>query len=106
MSLTRPGLDTYVRDFSAGYLDTPEPDVLPPGATPDAANAMFARILAIGGETRVSMKKRDGHKLITPTAMSLGQPVDGLTMYQRSGKTNVLLAACGGTIYQWDNISA
>src|SRR5262245_45656030 len=106
MSFTRPALDLYVRDFSAGYLDAPEPDVLPPGATPDAANTMFARILASGDGTRVSIKKRDGHKLVTPTAMVFENTVDGLAMYQRAGSANVLLAGCGGSIYQWDNISA
>jgi hypothetical protein len=104
MSFTQPGLDLYVRDFSAGYLDTPEPDVLPPGATPDAANTLFSRILAAGEASRVSIKKRDGHKLVTPSAMALGQPVDGMTMYQRAGSANVLLAGCGGTLYQWNNV--
>src|SRR5262245_25454360 len=106
MSFTRPRLHLYVREFSAGYLDTPEPDVLPSGATPDAANTMFARILAAGDGTRVSIKKREGHKLVTPTAMAFEQPVDGMTMYQRAGQPNVLLAACGGTIYQWDNATS
>jgi hypothetical protein len=104
VSFTTPGLDLYVRDFSAGYLDTPEPDVLPPGATPDAANALFARILQGGDSNSVSMKKREGFRLVTPTAMSLGARVDGMEMYQAAGQNNVLLAGCDGTLYQFNNI--
>ena len=66
---------------------------------------MFSRILTgNSGGPRVTIKKRDGHRLITPTAMALGQPVDGMVMFPRLAG-NVLLVGCGGTLYQWDNIS-
>ena len=104
MSFTAPGRDLFVRDFSAGYLDTPEPDALPPGATPDAANTQFARILRGGDSTRVSIKKRDGFRLVTPLAPAYNVGIDGMEMYQRAGTTNVLLVGTNGTLYRFDNI--
>ena len=117
MSFTSPGLDLFVRDFSAGYLDTPEPDALPPGATPDAANAQFARILrGTDGTIKASMKKRAGFRLVTPTAMPpgpalmdepgvmvFGQSITGMEMYQRPSG-NVLLVGCSDKLYRFDNI--
>jgi hypothetical protein len=44
MSLVQPEFDYQVRSFHPGFLDSPEPDTLPHGATPDAKNCLFGSI--------------------------------------------------------------
>jgi hypothetical protein len=44
MGATAPELRLWNRDFAPGLRDTPESDRIPPGATPDAANADFDKV--------------------------------------------------------------
>lgn len=104
MSFATPALSLFNRDFSGGFLDTPEADALPPGASPDAKNCLFAHISE--DPLRVTLKKRDGHRLVTPTAISLAASVDGMAEYRRVGANQVLLAGCNGSVSQFDNASS
>lgn len=105
MSYPLPDFPYGTRDFSAGYLDTPEPDTLPPGATPDAANGELGSV-QVGGQMRATLKKRRGHRLVTPGAMVAGVPVDGLKEFTRAGQPNTLVAACDGAVWTFDNVNA
>jgi hypothetical protein len=96
VSFVRPHLELGTKDFAAGFLDSPETNALPPGATPDAANCFFDRI---GGGA--SLKKRNGHRLLNPTAISAGDRIDGLTEFTRPGYPSELIAVCNGIAYKW-----
>jgi hypothetical protein len=101
MSFTSPALSLYCRSFQPGYLDTPVPNELDPGATPDARNTLFSRIGM--DPPRVVISKRGGHQLITPVALASEKKVDGLFEYRRSNAPNVLLAVCNGELKEYDN---
>ena len=67
MSLVQPARRSTAIDFSPGFLDTPDPVTLPPGATPDARNAFLYRLEMAGtGNRRATMGMRPGHTLLTP----------------------------------------
>lgn len=103
MSLIRPHTRVRAEDFSRGFLDSPETDTLHPGATPEARNAMLARI-EIGETSRATLAKRRGSRLLNPVAMSVGDPVDGLHEFRREDAAPVLLAACDGVWYAFNDV--
>jgi hypothetical protein len=105
VSLSIPTFKFLNRDFSPGYLDTPESDTLPLGATPSARNAVFVSILnqADGGVV-ARIRKRKGYTLIAPTAMSVGDPVQAMFDFNREVGTSEMLAVCDGQLYRWDGL--
>ena len=104
MGVTVPDLEHWVQDFSPGYLDTPEEDTLPRGASPDARNAEFARIEygRSGQPRRATLKKRSGLRLLNPTVMDSQAKVDGLFEFRRTGAARELVAACNGKVKVFD----
>lgn len=101
MSEIQPDVVMAAQDFSAGYLDTPQPDTLPPGATPDAKNAVFIRV-ETQDQTRVTMRRRKGCFLTNPTAISAAKSIDGLWEFTRESGVGELIALCNGALYKWD----
>lgn len=97
----------WCENFAPGFLDTPEPDALPAGATPDARNAWFRSIDATGvtGQRRALMGKRPGSRLLNPTVIAASQPVD-LFEFRRSGASPELLALCNGSLYAFDDVNS
>lgn len=103
MGYASPNLEYRVRDFSPGFLDTPEEDTLPGGATPDARNADFDAVDY--ARRRATLKKRAGIRLQNPTAMDAAAKVDGLFEFRRTPTTApVLIAVCNGKVKVYDNI--
>lgn len=103
MGFTSPQLEYRVQDFSPGFLDTPEEDTLPGGATPDARNADFDAVDYI--RRRATLKKRSGLRLQNPTAMDASAKVDGLFEFRRTPTTTpALVAVCNGKVKVFDNI--
>jgi len=105
MSETRPSIVLDCEDFSPGFLDTPEPDTLPRGATPDAKNAFFYR-LETQDRTRATMRRRKGCRLINPTAIASGAAIDGIWQFDREGADSELVVMCDGALYVWDGVDA
>lgn len=108
MSFSRPAYDVFNRDFSAGYLDSPQNDQLPLSATPDARNAMLinaqvgqSTALSIGSR-QASMRRRKGARLINPSAMASATPVESLLNYERDNAAAIMLAVCNGGLFSWD----
>jgi len=96
MSHNRPGGQLWARDFTPGFLDSPERDTLPLGATPEAKNGfLYAIDLA---NPRATMGRRPGSALVTPTAMTPLACVDGLFEWRRSATDPQLLAVCYGEL--------
>jgi len=96
-------MEYRVRDFSPGFLDTPEEDMLPGGATPDARNEDFDTFDF--RTKRATVKKRGGLMLMNPVAMDAGATVDGLFEFRQLPTTTpVLLAICNGKLKVFDNI--
>lgn len=108
MSFTSPDLAEWVRDFTPGFLDTPEEDTLPGGATPDARNAELARVeYGLNGRPRrATLQKRHGARLVNPTVIDAEQKIDGLFEFRRTGATPQLVAICNGKVFVFDNINA
>jgi hypothetical protein len=104
VSYVRPSAVAVGEDFSRGFIDTPETDTLHPGATAYAANAMLTRVETGPDKRRATMSKRRGHRLVTPTAMSLGATVDGLVDFRRETAPPQLLACCDGAWYAWNDL--
>jgi hypothetical protein len=105
MSELQPDLTMGAEDFSAGFLDTPQPDTLPYGATPDAKNAVFINV-ETQDQTRVTMRRRKGCLLTNPTAISSGKRIDGAWEFTREGGAGELIVLCNGALYKWDGVSA
>lgn len=101
MSDRAPQLSMASEDFSPGFLDTPEPDTLPYGATPDARNAMFAR-LEVQDRIRATMMRRQGSRLINPTVIAAAKGIDLLASFTRENGTTELVVCCNGALYVWD----
>lgn len=103
MSAANPAFSLWCDNFAPGFLDTPEPDRLPLGATPDARNAWFSSVDAEGvtGARRAIMGKRPGSRLLNATAIAAGKAVDG-GEFRRSGAASELLALCDGGLYKYD----
>lgn len=111
MSLHVPELKFLNRDFSAGFLDSPESDTLPLGASPSARNTVLVSVQEGSGDedgdrVRAVLRKRNGFTLIAPAAMSAGDPVQALFGFNRETDTSELLAVCDGVLYAWDGVSA
>ncbi len=106
MSFTNPELTLGTRDFSPGFLDTPEPDTLPPGASPDAKNAFFYGVEAGPEQRRARMGRRRGCRLVNPSAIASTKKIDGLWEFRRESSAGQLLAACNGAWYAFDEINA
>lgn len=103
MSFTKPTYDVFVRDFSSGYLDSPQNDQLPLSASPDARNGMLVNVqVDENGRRRASLRRRTGARLINPTAMASATPVETLANYERDNAAAVLLAICNGGLFSWD----
>lgn len=101
MSYARPDLRPWTNDFSAGFLDTPQPDYLPVGTVVAGANAEFA---SVDPGRRAVLQKRRGSTLIAPTSMGLNRKVDGLFDYRRPLATPQLVAVCDGKVFAFDNV--
>lgn len=108
MGFTSPDLTKWVDDFTPGFLDTPEEDTLPGGATPDARNADFARIEygLSGRRRRATLKKRRGSRLLNPIVMDSQAKGDGIFEFRRTGSTQELVVVCNGKVRVFDNIDA
>ncbi|MGE3278031.1 MAG: hypothetical protein AB7O67_23210 [Vicinamibacterales bacterium] len=103
MSYLRPEAQLWANDFTPGYLDSPEADTLPLGATPDAKNAFLYAIDV--DRRRAVMGKRPGTRLITPTALASETCIDALFEWRRSGAGPSLLAMCGGELFEVDAVA-
>lgn len=106
MGFTTPQLEHWARDFSAGFLDTPEEDTLAPGATPDARNGDLTRIqYGLNDQARrANIRKRRGSRLLNPVAMDPAAKVDGLFEFRRASAAQQLVAVCNGKVKVFDNI--
>ena len=103
MSFSRPNVDVFVRDFSAGFLDSPQSDTIPLGSSPDAKNAILSGIqINPDGSRRAILRRRPGARLINPTAMTAATPVESLQSYKRDDAAAALLAVCKGDLTKWD----
>lgn len=105
MSLVAPELSFEIASFAAGYLDTPEQDSLPPGATPDAKNSMFFNV-QIGEAVRAVLRKRKGSRLVNPTAISSGKAIEGMIEFQRETGASEQIVICNGAAYKWDGATS
>lgn len=101
MSLVSPDLELRAENFAPGYLDTPRPDRLPLGAMPNGRNAFFYDVSGDAATTG----KRPGSRLITPTAISLGDGVD-LWEFRREAAAGELLGLCNGAWSKYNEASA
>lgn len=101
MSELLPDIVMEAQDFSPGFMDTPQPDTLPPGATPDAKNAVFINV-EVADQTRVTMRRRKGCFLTNPTAISSAKSIDGAWEFTREGGAGELIVMCNGALYKWD----
>lgn len=106
MSLITPDLDVFVRDFSAGFLDTPESDTLPTGATPDAANAVFTHGTTSGDAKRATMQKRPGSRMLNATVIAASKAVTGLVEFAPLTAAVQFLAACDVNVWKYDESTA
>jgi hypothetical protein len=106
MSLAAPELDYLVNSFHPGYMDSPLPERLPKGATPDAKNCLFID-LQLEPSPQCSLAKRTGSRLLTPSQVVAGSGFDGLYEFRQVGSTvGQLVAVIFGAVYVWDGISA
>jgi len=103
VSFHRPQRSIWVNDFTAGYLDSPQSDAIPPGATPDAKNA-FLYDINLDART-CSMGRRKGTRLCNATTLSSGKRVDGLFDYRRPGASATLIAMCNGQLSSIDPVA-
>jgi hypothetical protein len=105
MSLPQPAYTIRAENFAPGYLDSPRTDRLPLGATPDARNAFFYDVEVHEKGPAATTGKRPGSRLITPAAISLGDPVD-LSEFRRENAAGALLGFCNGAWSVFDEVSA
>lgn len=116
MSLVAPDYDYQVRSFHPGFLDSPEPDTLPHGATPDAKNCLFDGIqlrgqavsaMQAGTPARATLAKRTGSRLLTPSQVVAGKGFDGLYEFRKVGQiAGRIVAVIDGKVWYWDGASA
>jgi hypothetical protein len=104
MSYLRPQHRLLQRDFSEGFLDTPESDTLDPGASPDAKNCL---LVSVENQTkrRAVIRRDAGALLLNPTAIAAQKSVDGLFEFLRENANGQLVAACNGALYAFDNVN-
>lgn len=104
MSYDRPGFEQFIRDFSPGFLDVPEEDTLPPGATPDARNGWYVKRNA-KGEDRAKLAKRPGMREVNPTATVAATRVDALFEFRRTAAAREFLKVINGGVYVFDGVN-
>lgn len=105
MSLTTPDLTYDIRSFQRGFMDTPDAARLPREASAFAANGFFYFANGLSGEC--SFGKRQGARLVNPTAITAGSRVDLLYEFRREGvAAGELLAVCNGSLYKWDGAAS
>lgn len=103
MSFVAPSLDYLIDSFHPGFMDSPEPDSIPKGGTPDAKNCLFAGVQL--EPPRATLKKREGARLLTTSAVVAGHGFDGLFEFRKVGETTGrLVAAIDGKVYRWDGV--
>lgn len=100
MSFDAPDFERLISNFAAGYLDVPEENSLPPGATPDARNGLLTNINLT--DRSAVLSKRPGERMLNPTAIAAGTKVDGLFEFRQSNGTRTLMAVCNGGLYAFD----
>lgn len=105
MSAVDPEFRLGAENFAPGYLDSPRSDRLPPGATPDGKNCFFYDVEIHERGPHATTGKRAGSRLINPTAISLGDPVD-LAEFRRESAAGELLAFCNGAWSVYDEVDA
>ncbi len=103
MSTVQPSAAVWMRDFSPGYLDSPESDTIPHGATPDARNEEFTSIQRDGGR-RAIIRKRRGSRLLNPVVTATQAKGDGLFEFRRINSAGTLLAMFAGSLYAFDDV--
>jgi hypothetical protein len=108
MSFTAPKFSFGSRDFGGGFLDTPEPDTLPPSASGDAKNCLLTSVQRAEdiGAPRAVLRKRLGSRLVNPTPIASQKAFDGLWEFLREAAAGELLAVCNGALYKYDNATA
>jgi hypothetical protein len=103
MSFDKPSVREFIRDFSPGFLDVPEEDTLPPGATPDARNGWYVN-RNVDAKDRAKLAKRPGVRLVNPTATVAAAKVDGLFEFRSSGGRE-LVKVIDGKVYVFDGVN-
>lgn len=98
----QPQKGYWVRDFTPGYLDSPESDTLPGGATPDGKNGFLYNIDVT--RVRAVLGRRMGSRLLFTTAVASEKAWDGLFEWQHDG-TQTLLGVCNGELFSVDAVS-
>jgi hypothetical protein len=112
VSLHVPELKFLNRDFSAGFLDSPESDTIPLGSSPSARNAVLVSVQEAGrgdedgDRVRAIIRKRNGCVLTAATSMTAATEVAALFNFERETTSAELLAVCNGQLYKWDGVSA
>lgn len=106
MSFDRPDFSLGTRDFSAGFLDTPESDTLPDGAVVAGRNGWFHAVDLDGSRRRATGGKRPGDRLLTPSAVVAGTKCDGLVDFRQEANPSQLLGAWAGGWYRWNEFDA
>lgn len=112
MSYTNPAFRLLQRDFSGGFMDTPEADTLPPGSSPDAKNCLLVsvenQLNNFGGvdKRRAVIRRDPGALLLNPTAIASKKSVDGLFEFLRENAAGQLIAACNGALSLYDNLTS
>lgn len=101
MSVATPAKGALVRDFTPGFLDSPESDTLPLGATPDAKNAFLYNVDLV--RRRAVMGRRAGSRMVLPTAAISQKVWDGLWEWQHAADQD-LLGMINGALYEIDVI--
>lgn len=106
MSLLNAEFDYLVRSFAPGFMDSPEPDTLPKGATPDAKNCLFGS-QQNEPEARCTLDKRTGARLLTPAQIVAGKGFDGLFEFRKLGQSSGrLVGVVDGKVWYWDGSTA
>ncbi|MCC6989954.1 MAG: hypothetical protein IT181_13195 [Acidobacteria bacterium] len=107
MSAPSPSFGLWCENFAPGFIDTPQPDALPLGGTPDARNAWFSSVDALGvtGQRQAIAGKRPGMRLVNPAAIASGKPVD-IFEFRRATLGPQLLAVCDGGLSAFDGFDA
>lgn len=108
MSYAQPALSFGTRDFSPGFMDTPESDTLPAGASPDAKNCLLVSVelAAQTGKSRAVIRKRLGARLLNPVSIdNKTVSIDGVFEFLRdTGAAGELLAVSNGAVSKFDGI--
>lgn len=102
MSTPSPEKAAFIRNFTDGFMDSPESDTLPLGATPDAKNAFLYNIDV--ARRRAVMGRRAGSRMVLSTAVVSGKVWDGLFEWLHDAAQD-LLGVINGGLYKLDIIA-